>query len=54
MEVKRYVEITIILVLAEAKWLKEVLHNPTTEHESEAEVEMRESLWKALDREGIK
>lgn len=53
MEVKRYVEITIILVLAEAEWLKEVLHNPITEDESQADREIRESLWKALNREGI-
>lgn len=54
MKVQKHVEVTIIMTEAEAKWLKEMLQNPLSENESEAEGKTRQSFWDALHREEIR
>ena len=49
-----FTEINLILDQVEAQWLKGVMQNPSMHDESETDKNMRETLWDALDEEGVK
>lgn len=57
MKVEKHIEVTIIMGLLEAHWLKSVMQNPlhgeTLDSETETDKTIREMFWKVLKEEGI-